>query len=84
MVEREPEVAAAAVRGELPPAGWKGGVEKKLKKKEKIGTFFYLAQWQGMRGEDLDIDLEEEPELVCTKTGMRVIFTGDFEKYANA
>jgi hypothetical protein len=82
--QREPELAERAKNGELPVAGWKGGVEKKIKKKEKYGTLFYLAQWQGLRGEDLDIDLSEEIALICSKTGMHVIYTGDFNKYKNA
>ena len=64
--------------------GWKGGVDKKTKKKEKYGTLFYLAQWQGLRGEVLDIDLSQETELICSKTGMKVIYTADVKKYGNA
>lgn len=64
--------------------GWKGGVETKTMKGEKYGTLFYLAQWQGLRGEDLDIDLTDEPELICSRTGMKVIYTGDLKKYGNA
>lgn len=82
--DKEPELAERAKNGELPVLGWKGGVEKKIKKKEKYGTLFYLAQWQGLRGDDLDIDLSEEAELVCSKTGMKVIYTGDIKKYGNA
>ncbi len=82
--KKEPELAKRARKGELPVLGWKGGVEKKIKKKEKYGTLFYLAQWQGLRGDDLDIDLSEASELICSRTGMRVIFTGDLEKYGNA
>ncbi len=82
--EKEPELAFRAEKGELPVLGWKGGVEKKTKKGEKYGTLFYLAQWQGLRGDDLDIDLSQQPELVCTKTGMRVIYTDDLKKYGNA
>ena len=82
--KKEPELAEQAKNGELPVLGWKGGVEKTLKKKEKIGTLFYLAEWQGLRGDDLDIDLSQESELICSKTGMKVIFTGDFDKYGNA
>ena len=81
---KEPEMAERAKNGELPVLGWKGGVEKKIKKKEKYGTLFYLAQWQGLRGDDLDIDLSEETELVCSRTGMKVIYTGDIKKYGNA
>ncbi|MBN2467624.1 MAG: hypothetical protein JXD19_05685 [Deltaproteobacteria bacterium] len=75
-----PELAKKAMRGELPPMGWKGGVEKP-KPATRFGTLFYLAQWQGIRGEDLNIDLDEEPELTCTATGVKVIFTGDRRKY---
>jgi hypothetical protein len=81
---KSPELSERAKRGELPVLGWKGGVEKKIKATEKYGTLYYLAQWQGLRGEDLDIDLAEEPEQVCTRTGMKVIFTGDLKKYGNA
>lgn len=81
--EKEPELASRAEQGELPILGWKGGVEKKTKKGEKFGTLFYLALWQGLRGDDLNIDFSQESELVCTKTGMRVIYTGDLKKYGN-
>lgn len=80
----QPDLAECAMRGELPPMDWKGGVEKPLKNTtNKIGTLFYLAQWQGLRGEDLDIDLGSEPELTCSKTGVKVVCTGDYKKYAN-
>lgn len=53
---KEPALAKRTEDGELPPGlGWKGGVKKKTKKGEKYGTLYYLAQWQGLRGEDLDI-----------------------------
>ena len=76
------ELVEQAKNGELPVLGWKGGVEKKTQKKEKFGCLHYLAEWQGLRGEDLDIDLTEEREIVCSKTGMKVIYTGDATKYA--
>ena len=79
---RDPELASKAEGGELLPLEWKGGVVKKLKKQPKYGTLCYLAKWQGLRGEDLDITLSEEVELICSKTGMRVIFTDDVEKFA--
>ena len=56
--DREPELAERAKKGELPVLGWKGGVAKKIKKKEKYGTLLYLAQWQGLRGEDLDVEAQ--------------------------
>ena len=52
--------------------------------RQKIGTHFYLAQWQGLRGDDLNIDLASEPQLTCARTGMTVIFTGNVKKYGNA
>ena len=82
--QNNPDLAKLAVKGELPVLGWKGGIEKELKKKEKFGTLNYLAQWQGLRGEDLDIDLREEPEVTCSRTGVKVIFTNDLKKYGNA
>lgn len=80
---REPELAKKAKRGELPVLGYKGGVETTLKKKEKIGALNYIAQWQGLRGEDLNLDLDGEIVLTCTKTDMRVTFTMDLEKLKN-
>ena len=48
---------------------------KKAKKAgRKYGTVQYLAMWQGLRGEDLDIDLEADPEVTCSRRGVRVIF----------
>lgn len=82
--EKEPHLAVRAENGELPPLGWKGGVESKTKKSWKYGTLFYLAEWQGLRGDDLDIDPQQEPELTCSRTGIRVIFTNDLKKYGNA
>lgn len=78
----EPELAAKALKGQLVVLPWKGGVEKAIKKKQKFGTVYYLAMWQGLRGEDLTIDADEEVILVCTHTQMIVVFTSDFRKYA--
>jgi hypothetical protein len=80
----DPDLAAQAASGQLVVLPWKGGVEKEIKKKQKFGTLFYLAMWQGLRGEDLDIDLDQEVSLTCSVTGMIVVFTGDFAKYAEA
>jgi len=77
-----PELAEEAKNGELPILGWKGGVGKKTQEKEKYGCLNYLAEYQGLRGEDLDIDLTEEREIVCSKTGIKVIYTCDAKKYA--
>jgi hypothetical protein len=82
--EKEPELAARAENGELPVLGWKGGVEKNTINGEKYGTLYYLAQWQGLRGEDLDIDPSKELEITCSKTGMKITYTGDVRKYSDA
>lgn len=80
----DPILARQAGDGKLVVLPWKGGVEKAIKKKQKFGTLFYLAMWQGLRGEDLNIDTAEEVVLNCTATGMAVVFTGDIAKYAEA
>jgi hypothetical protein len=80
----DPALAAQAREGQLVVLGWKGGVEKAIKKKQKFGTLYYLAMWQGLRGEDLDINLTEEVVLTCTAIGMAVVFTNDVAKYGNA
>jgi hypothetical protein len=77
------DLAERAAKGELPVLAWKGGVEKAIQKKQKFGTLNYLATWQGLRGEDLDIDMDSEPMLVCSRTGMTVVYTSDLAKYAD-
>lgn len=81
--EKSPALSDQCRQGELPVLGWKGGVSRTLVKLEKFGALNYLAQWQGLRGEDLDIDTTQETTLTCTKTGMIVIFTPDQSKYIN-
>lgn len=81
---KKPDLAEKSLNGELPPLNWKGGVAKKLVKREKFGSLRYLAQWQGLRGEDLSIDLDIEVTRVCTRTEMVVIFTSDIRKLANS
>ena len=81
MAEKEPELAEKAKLGELPVLAWKGGVERELKKPEKYGTFKYLATWQGLRNEDLNIDPSVETAITCSRTGVKVIYTADSSKY---
>lgn len=80
---RFPEIADQCLAGELPMLGWKGGVSRGLKKLEKYGSLKYLAQWQGLRGEDLNVDLDAERALTCTRTKMAVTFTPERAKYFN-
>lgn len=79
-----PALAAQAQSGQFPLLPWKGGVEKATKKGQKYGTLYYLAMWQGLRGDDLDIDASKDHAIVCSVTGMTVVFTNDFAKYAEA
>jgi hypothetical protein len=82
--EQDPDLARRAEAGELPKSGWKGGLDRPLVEGVKYGTLNYLAEWQGLRGEDLDIDLTREIELTCSRTGTRVIYTHDVEKFGSA
>lgn len=73
-------LADKAKAGELPVLAWKGGVEKSIKMKTKVGALTYLATWQGLRGEDLDIDTDLEVSLTCSRTGVLVLFTNQIHK----
>ncbi len=77
LATKDPELAAKACNRELPILSWRGGVEKRLKTGVKIGVFYYLAQWQGLREEDLSIDIEKDVTIVCSKTGVAVTFTSN-------
>jgi len=79
--KKEPDLVTRALQGQLVPLPFKGGVEKKIKKTSKFGPLYYLATWQGLRGEDLDIDMEQEIDITCTRTDMTVTFTSDYRKY---
>ena len=75
---------AAAVRaGQLVPLSWRGGVPPPVRgdkaPKRKYGSFHYLAMWQGLRGDDLDINTESNPQRVCARFGTVVTFTDDID-----
>lgn len=74
--KQEPELAEATRRGELPILAWKGGGEA-IKAGKRLGALHYLATWQGLRGNDLNIDTEVGLQLTCSRTGMVVTFTSD-------
>ena len=82
--DKNPELASRSENHEFPILTWKGGVKSKTKKGYKYGTLHYLAQWQGLRDEDLNIDMFVEYELYCSETGMKIIFTYDARKYNSA
>lgn len=77
---KQPELAEKAKRGELPALGYMGGTDIPLVNPKKLGSLNYLAQWQALRGEDLDIDTDDELVLVCSKTNVEVFFTWDMDK----
>ncbi|NQT63594.1 MAG: hypothetical protein HQ556_11595 [Candidatus Marinimicrobia bacterium] len=81
---KDPEIARKAKNGELPVLNWKGGTEKPTQKNEKYGSLHYLAQWQGLRDEDLNVDVSEERDLFCSRTGMKVTYTNDITKLGKA
>lgn len=67
-------------KGELPPLGFKGGHHKRLKNSiSKYGTLHYLAELQGLKDQNLDIDFtrDEKLTLTCSKTKMQTIFTSN-------
>jgi hypothetical protein len=79
----EPELARRAEQGELVTLAWKGGTEnieepidgeKKPKSQKRYGSLKYLATWQGLRGEDLKIELDKERTIVCSRANRPVIF----------
>ena len=78
--QENPDLAAKAKAGELPVLAWKGGLEKSIKTKTKVGAMAYLATWQGLRGEDLNIDPDVEICIVCSRTGVSVLFTNQIHR----
>ncbi|HAE59771.1 MAG TPA: hypothetical protein DCG54_09785 [Anaerolineae bacterium] len=74
LAEKEPDLAWRAKQGELMPLALQGGFSGDLDNKNKTGTLLYLANWQGLRGEDLDIDTESKVTLVCSKWGTMVTY----------
>lgn len=75
-VREAPELCQQAMRGELPSLPWVGG-GKFIKAGKRVGSLHYLAMWQGLRGEDLNIDTTRGRIIRCSLTGMVVTFTGD-------
>lgn len=80
--KEDPNLALLAQSGELVILPWKGGVEKAIKTKHKYGSLSYLAMWQGLRGENLDIHIDKETKITCSRTNMNVIYTSDQTKYS--
>ena len=80
------ELRNQALKGELIPLGWKGGI-KPISDKDgnevppqyrfKLGSFKYLAEYMGLRGEDLHLDTEIVYRRVCSRFGITVEYTTD-------
>lgn len=77
--KEDPNLASSAIDGVLVELPWKGGLKKAVKIK-KFGSLFYLAMWQGLRGDDLYIDTDKEVDLMCRKFGITVTYTYDLAK----
>ena len=58
----EPDLMTRAREGEFVSLAW------------KRGTLQYLATWQGLRGDDLDIDFDTDRKVVCSKTEKTIVF----------
>ena len=78
--KEHPDVAARAQAGELPVLPYRGGVERTIKSRHKIGALHYLAMWHGLRHENLHLDTGAEPVMICQRTGVPVTFTLDIKK----
>ena len=78
--KENPELALKAKNGELPVLSWKGGVEKKLQSGVKVGSINYVATWQGLRGDNLNVDPDVEREIECSRTRVKVTFTSSIER----
>lgn len=75
IAQENPALAARAKAGELVMLQWKGGVPAGYKGATKKGTLQYLAQWQGLREKDLNIDISPLPTLTCSSSGVKVVFS---------
>ena len=60
---------------------FKGGYNKRQTQTFKYGTLHYYAMWLGLRGDNLNVDMEKEYPLVCTRTKMGVVYTIDSKKF---
>lgn len=64
---RKPDLADRAGRGELVAVGRAESRDAEDHGIWKRGSLQYLAWWQGLRGEDLNVSFVEEIEILCPK-----------------
>lgn len=62
------------------PLVWKGGVEKKFLKTTKYESMYYLAIWERLRGENLNINLDSEQSVASAATAIMIIVMPNIEK----
>jgi hypothetical protein len=80
LAREEPDLAKRAVGGELVKLPWKGGTWRvedpgaPPPKHPHTGSIWYLAMWQGLRGDDLDVRLDQPQPVPCSRTGLIVMF----------
>ena len=87
----DPELAGSAERGELPVLNWPGGCDASDSAARQYGSLFYLAQWQGLRGEswhgvtgnNKNMSTTNPIGIKCAASGMVTVFTKDARKYLN-
>ena len=92
MRDSDPELAVRVERGELPVLNWPGGFDAEASPPRQFGSFFYLAQWQGLRGEqwhgitgnNKNMSTTHPVGIKCAVTGMATIFTKDARKYLSS
>ena len=80
MSKVDPALATRAKAGELPVLPWKGGIAKHILRTDKVGALHYLAAWQGLRGEDLNIFQGVDVQMTCTRFGVPVTFTDNVDR----
>lgn len=78
---QRPDLAGAAQAGELPVLPYRGGVDRPLKRKDKVGSLHYVAMWQALRGEDLALDTSAQPRLTCARHGVTVTYTANWKQW---
>lgn len=77
------ELVSRTLRDELVVLPWKGGIDKPVKG-SRFGSYFYLAMFQGLRGEPLDIDPSVETSRTCARTQVTVTYTSERSKFADS
>ena len=90
--ESDPELAGRAEKGELAVLNWPGGCDAEASPPRQFGSLFYLAQWQGLRGEpwhgitgnNKNMSTTHPVGIKCAVSGVATIFIKDARKYLSA